>query len=287
MNFWKEAEWSEMLFSYLTAGWYDWTVSEHLYKNNTHCLSVTAGYYSHYILTGALLQLYLADEEGYRDTDTVRDISESHAKLCNFLRGRLEPDLRKKFVEFLEKVTGQQTTFYDKKLLQIGDALYNAKKARESHTYHVLVVPHQTLAKVTSNRGQTINVSKTVEDINGYILELSAIINKFVLDLVLKVLMNLDESIKHYHLKHFIEEIEDYHLLVKKENVGPGPSELLRSLEQVRFEIEMELDERKVLDYRRFKETISSFGDKWRSYNNLNRNLSNLEDTLSILSSDQ
>jgi hypothetical protein len=169
-------------------------------------------------------------------------------------------------------------------LLQIGDALYNAKKSRESHTYHVLVVSHQTLAK---NRGQTINVNKTVEDINGYILELSAIINKFVLDLVLKVLMNLDESIKHYHLKHFIEEIEDYHLLVEKENVGPVPRKLLKSLEQVRFEIEMELDERNVLDYRRFKETFSSFGDKWRPYNNLKRNLRNLEDTLSILSSDQ
>jgi hypothetical protein len=48
----------------------------------------------------------------------------------------------------------------------------------------------------------------------------------------------------------------------------------------------MELDERKVLDYRRFKETISSFEDKWRSYNNLKRNLRNLEDTLSILSSE-
>jgi hypothetical protein len=48
----------------------------------------------------------------------------------------------------------------------------------------------------------------------------------------------------------------------------------------VRFEIEMELDERKVFDYRRFKETISSFGEKWRSYNNLKRNLRNLEDTL-------
>jgi hypothetical protein len=111
-------------------------------------------------------------------------------------------------------------------LLQIVDALYNAKKARESHTYHVLVVSHQTLAKVTSNRGQTINGSKTVEDINGYILELSAIINKFVLDLVLKVVMNLDESVKHYHLKHFIEEIEDYHLLVEKENLGPVPTKL-------------------------------------------------------------
>jgi hypothetical protein len=62
-------------------------------------------------------------------------------------------------------------------------------------------------------------------------------------------------------------------LLIEKENVGPGPRELLKSLEQVRFEIEMELDERKVLDYRRFKGTISSFGDKWRSYNNLKRNL--------------
>jgi hypothetical protein len=48
------------------------------------------------------------------------------------------------------------------------------------------VVAHQTLANVTSRTGQTINVSKTVEDIIGYILELSAIINKFVIDLVLK-----------------------------------------------------------------------------------------------------
>lgn len=44
---------------------------------------------------------------------------------------------------------------------------------------------------------------------------------------------------KNYHLKHFIEEIEDYHLLVEKENVGPVPWKLLKSLEQVRFEIEM------------------------------------------------
>ncbi|OLS40813.1 hypothetical protein [Bacillus sp. MRMR6] len=284
MNFWKEAEWSEMLFSYLTAGWYDWTVSEHLYKNNTHCWSVTAGYYSHYILAGTMLQLYLSEDESNKST--VSGIAESHAKLCHFLRGRLEPNLRERFVEYLGRVTDQDSSLYDKKLLQIGDALFNAKKARESHTYHVLVVSHQTLSNVTSSSGQTINVSETVEDINKYILQLSAIINKFVLDLVLKVVMNLDESVKHYHLKHFIEEIDDFHRLVEKENVGPVPKLLLKSLEQVRFEIEMVLDERKVLDYRRFKETISSFGDKWRSYNNLKRNLRNLEETLNILSSD-
>jgi hypothetical protein len=284
MNFWKEAEWSEMLFSYLTAGWYDWTVSEHLYKNHTHCWSVTAGYYSHYILAGAMLQLYLTEED--RNKRTISDIAESHAKLGNFLRGRLEPSLREGFVEYLGRLTGEESTFYDKKLLQIGDALYNAKKARESHTYHVLVVSHQTLSNVTSRSGQTINVSEMVEDINEYILQLSAIINKFVLNLVLKVVMSLDESVKQYHLKHFIEEIDDFHRLVEIENVGPVPTELLKSLEQVRFEVEMELDEGKVLDYRRFKETISSFGDKWRSYNNLKRNLRNLEETLTILSSD-
>ncbi|MEH7073826.1 hypothetical protein [Neobacillus drentensis] len=117
-------------------------------------------------------------------------------------------------------------------------------------------------------------------------IELSAIINKFVIDLILKVLMNLDDSVKHYHLKHFLEEIDDYRLLVEKENVGPEPTKLLKSLQEVRCDIGLELDERKVLDYRRFKETISSFEDKWRSYNNLKRNLHNLEDTLRILSSE-
>jgi hypothetical protein len=98
--------------------------------------------------------------------------------------------------------------------------------------------------------------------------------------------MNLDDSVKHYHLKHFNEEIDDFRLLVEKENVGPIPAALLETLEHVRLTIEMELDERKVLDYRRFKDTISSFGDKWNSYNNLRRNLRRLEDTLNILSSD-
>src|SRR5690554_5953400 len=86
MNMWSEAQWSEVLFSYLTAGWYDWSVSEQLNQSNTHCWSVTAGYYSHYILSATLLRLYRA--ENYQNKNEIEDVAGSHAKLCNFLRDR-------------------------------------------------------------------------------------------------------------------------------------------------------------------------------------------------------
>ncbi|MCM3767717.1 hypothetical protein [Neobacillus niacini] len=129
MNLWKEAEWSEMLFSYLTAGWYDWTVSEHLYKNNTHCWSVTTGYYSHYILSAALLQLYRF-EDGTRPYPLKR-IASSHSKLCSFLKGDLELKLRDEFIDYLQSKSQQKDENISKKLEELGHALYYARK-RES-----------------------------------------------------------------------------------------------------------------------------------------------------------
>ncbi|MCL6574380.1 MAG: hypothetical protein K6T88_22330, partial [Bacillus sp. (in: Bacteria)] len=281
MNFWREAEWSEMLFSYLATGWYDWTVSEHLYKNNTHCWSVTSGYYSHYILSAALLQLYRPEDR--RLLHQVKEISISHSRLCSFLKGNDFNDLRNSFVQYINGISKVDNDDFVEQLTQIGNALFNAKKARESHTYHVLVVSHQTLSNVTSRNGDTINVSKTVEKANGYILELSSIINKFVIDLVLKVINSLDEPIRHYHLKHFKEEIDDFFSLVEKENVSMIPDDLIKSLTFVTGVVERELDEQKCKNYKLFKQNISSFNEKWKSYNQLSSNLRQLETTLKVL----
>ncbi|MCM3767741.1 hypothetical protein [Neobacillus niacini] len=282
MNLWKEPEWSEMLFSYLTAGWYDWTVSEHLYKNNTHCWSVTSGYYSHYILATALLQLYRL-EDGTRPRQMKR-IATSHAALCSFLKGEIEPKLRTDFIDYLQASSQQKHEKLSDKLEEIGHALFSAKKARESHTYQVLVVSHQTLGDVTNKFGDnTINVSDTVEKISGYILELSSVINDFVINFVFDVITNLDEPIKHYHLKHFLEEIGDFYALVEKENVMPIPTALAHSIHSINSRVFEVLREEKCPRYRDFKQNISSFSEKWYSYNELKKNLIQLERAISIL----
>ncbi|MCM3767718.1 hypothetical protein [Neobacillus niacini] len=104
-----------------------------------------------------------------------------------------------------------------------------------------------------------------------------------MVDFVFDVIIDLDESIKHYHLKHYLEEIGDFYSLVEKENMMPIPKALEQSIHSIKSRVYEVLIEEKCPRYKDFKQNISSFNDKWKSYDQLKDNLNQLKQSISIL----
>lgn len=275
-----EGEWSELLYSYLTSAWYDWAVSNQLSSNNTHCWSVTAGYYSHYMLAASLLYMY---RETFTEKARVKRIASNHSKLCNFLSNNKynkEYSFRVQFTALLAEIMEVSDAEMDNMLKTIGDGLFSAKKARESHTYHVIVVSHQTVNSAELGNGEVVRPAKLVAQMSGTMLEIVPTLHTFVVTLLKKLLLNLDETIRHYHLKHLIQEIDDFYMLAKGENIFPLPASLESSLKELRVFTTDYLDNTKVENYHIFRAGLASFNEKKQDYQDLTSNYNYLKQAL-------
>lgn len=279
----NEAEWSEILFSYLTAGWYDWAVANHLSRNGTHCWSVTSSYYAQYILASSCV---MAWHEMYRRNKYyLRDITESHSRLSQFFSGGQPNDteMSHQFVEYMAKILHLSLDQADHVFTTIGHLLKNAKKARESHTYHVLVVSHQVLRTVRI-RNRVYQVSDTVQDINEKLLELVPEINFLTLLVVENVFETLRPSIRSLHYKHLVEEIDEFYLLAEKEGLLPLPEVLEQSLANLKVtakdKTEQGLDLSSWNSYKRF---FTDIDIKVRNYDDLGSTRMKITEELQVI----
>ncbi|MGJ9382468.1 hypothetical protein [Salipaludibacillus sp. CF4.18] len=275
-----EGEWSELLFSYLTASWYDWGVSSQLSASNTHCWSVTSGYYAHYMLAASLLNMYRGT---YKEERLVKRIASNHSKMCNFLSNNKynkEYSFRLQFNSELANIMKISEDEMDRKLQIIGDSLFSAKKARESHTYHVIVVSHQTVNIVDLGDGGTVKPAKLVSKISETMLDIVPILHTFVLTMVEKLLLGLEDTVKHYHLKHLIQEVDDFYKLAEDERILPLPDSMDNGLKRLKdFAVE-HLDNTKIEHYSDFEESLLSFTEKKENYQDLQSNFDYLNQAL-------
>lgn len=269
----EEARFSELLFSQLTAGWYDWTVSNYLSLNNTHCWSTTAAYYAIYILAGSLV--YLPRRQ---NNDELIEISRSHAKLQQFYSDQStrynESDLilRRGFVMDMAALFDVPLDEVDKLLKELGEVLRFCKKAREGHTYEVLVVAHQAIESVNRYRPQS-----AVEDVNEKCLALVEHVNEVITDLIFKFLGKYDQVWRGYHFKHLQEEIKQFGVLLEYEKIAPGlPKPLSSFLDKVEAtSSSIVTSEEVIMDnkvWADFKNNLSMFYEKGRAYSSLYQN---------------
>lgn len=275
-----EGEWSELLFSYLTASWYDWAVSHQLSASNTHCWSVTSGYYAHYMLAASLLNMYRGS---YNERRQVKRIASNHSKMCNFLSNNKynkEYSFRLQFNTELANVMEVSEEEMDRKLQIIGDSLFSAKKARESHTYHVIVVSHQTVDYVDLGDGETVKPASLVSKISQTMLDIVPILHSFILMMIEKLLLSLEDNIKHYHLKHLIQEVDDFYKLAEGEHILPLPEDMDIGLNRLKNFAVNHLDHTKIEHYTDFEESLLSFTEKKENYQDLQSNFDYLNQAL-------
>lgn len=269
-----EAKWSEVLFSYITAGWYDWAVSKNLFYASTNCWSITSGYSSHYTLSASLVALYRGDA---MSTEDILELVQDHVRFRGFLKNENDRTLRETYIKDMSgkmRITEQELA---KKLIQLGEMLDLGEKAHMYHSQQVMVVSHQTMVK---RKRTDSSIQALVEKRNQQLIDTAAKINSFIIDMTLNVIISLDESIKHYHLKNFKEEIEDFYNLLILENVPQIPDRLSYTITKIIRQIESEWNEAKCPNYEQFKQCLTSFHQEWAIYKKMQEETDSLETTI-------
>lgn len=199
----SEEEKSERLFSQLTAAWYNWAVFEMLYEKNVSCWALTAAYYSMFHAARTLMNL-----TPYPDEKFVRN----HTPFLNFLSGEKHIEERAQAIEILSKALGITANQVDETFMRLNKVLSAFKDTREMASYERYVIAHQFRTD--------IQASSWIDDLSKRAFVYVAEINTKTSDLILEYLKLSPSSA--YHLCHLKQEIEQFHSLLRKENL-PTP----------------------------------------------------------------
>lgn len=295
----EEAVWSEMLFSQLTTGWYDWAVAHRLRTQNTHCWSITAAYYAQYMLLGSLLLSYRngSIHREQRKNQLIEGLTQSHQALIRFYQSReltlnLKRDskiethevdsFRREFLNHFSEVVGISQEAADRILRTYGEILQVGKFTRESHTYHVLVVSHQMIPSVNV-MNKTFYPRETVQKLGESLLETLPSINRMVMKVVSEVISSLEPEARALHFRHLSEEIEDFYKLADHEHLVPLPDVLEVCLSKLQERCALESKELDPEVYEQFQHHFAKFDLKKRDYSYVTKNKENMLQVLNSL----
>ena len=236
----NDAEWSEVVFSYLTTGWYDWAVANFLSRNGTHCWSTTSAYYATYIL--AAFGVIAWPEHYASNKGNLIQIVEHHRDLVQFYEGGIlyrnndqMGTFRDQFIQHISETMGIHIDEAQNLITTIGNFLSHAKKARESHNYHVLVVSHQMMNSVRTPKA-TYKINENVHEINQNLLDIIPELNLFSTNLMKRVINKRPSQLSILHYRHLLDELNEFENLVTLEGLLPLPENLETTIEQLRTE---------------------------------------------------